>query len=292
MIVQKNIHIIINLRAGLLNARFQPRDVADQLRSALPDAVFHETGDESQATAVLRAAARDGVPRVIVVGGDGTAHHAARLLAGSRTELALIPLGSANNIARSLNIPQTPPEALRLAVDGVARHIDVGRCGRQMFLEAAGIGYHASVLALYDRRDHKSLVRGAYAIVRTALALAPFPATLTADGRLMRRNVFQLTISNLPMYGTNFRPSPDALPDDGLLDVTLVTRARPLDLLPGVIAARAGVLQKLPGVETFRCRTLRIETSQPMPLHCDADARLSTPMTISVDPAALRIVRP
>jgi len=284
--------VLINPRAGLLNTKNSAPEVERILRRALKHAAFHVTETENEADQALRRAVAQQFRRVIVAGGDGTVHHAARILAGTNVELGLIPLGSANNIAGSLRIPDKPRNAMRLAAGGRAHPIDIGRCGRHIFLEAAGIGFHAHVLKIYSRSQSKSLVRSAYAIVRTGIEMEPLHVTLTADGARRRHVISQMTISNLPMYGANFKPSPHARPDDGLLDVVLVPYTAAAALPVFVAALRAGTFHTMPGVITFSCNKLEIETQRPAPLHLDADASFFTPATIQTHCACLKIVRP
>lgn len=284
--------VVVNPRAGLLNTRTGGRDVAGMLRRALPGAMFAATESEEQGERALREAVQQKIRRVIVAGGDGTMHHAACVLAGTDVELALIPLGSANNIARSLAIPEEPRRAMRLAAEGRAHPMDAGLCGDRLFLEAAGIGFHARVLKLYSRTQTKSLARSIYSVARTALEMQPIEVHLTVDGAPQSHVIAQLTISNLPLYGTNFRPAPRARPDDGLLDVTLIPLSATGSMPVFAAALREGRLHELIGVRSFRCRELGIRTNRPEPLHIDADTSLCTPALIKVSPAAIRIVRP
>lgn len=292
MLDTRGLLVVLNPRAGLLNMRTSVADVDRLARRVLRGAAFAATETEDQGENALRAAVRQGLRRVIVAGGDGTAHHAARVLAGSPVELALIPLGSANNIARSLGIPLDPRRALRLAAAGRASPMDAGLCGDALFLEAAGIGFHARVLRLYSRSRTKSLARSIYSLARTALEMQPIEAALTVDGAPQRHEAAQITVSNLPLYGTNFRPAPHARPDDGYLDVTVVPPA-PASALPAFVAAlRSGNLHALPGVRSFRCREIHISAPGPEPLHMDADASRHTPAMLRIWPAAINIVRP
>ena len=288
----RNLMVMLNPNAGLLNTRHAMPDVERMMRRMLKGALFAATQSEDHAAKALGEAVKSGMRRVLVAGGDGTVHHAAAVLAGTPVELGLIPLGSANNIAGSLGIPDQPRAALRLAAGGRAHPMDVGRCGRHIFLEAAGLGFHASVLNRYAQTNRKSLVRGLYALARTAAELKPFSAVLTVDGHTREASIFQMTISNLPMYGTNFRPAPGAKPDDGFLDVTIVPDARVSELASLVAAARAGRLHTLPEVRSFRCRSLRVKTAVPVPVHLDADAGHQTPATFRIQALALNIVRP
>lgn len=290
---KKRIIVMMNPNAGLLNPLRDIEDVLPTLKSAFPGAEFVETQSEAHAARILKHAAAASAPaRIVIAGGDGTFHHAAQLLAGSGAELALIPLGSANNIASSLGIPEGPPDAVALAVGGVSKPIDIGKCGRDIFIEAAGIGFHATAMGRYGMKQKKSLVRAAYSLVKTMSELQPFQVLINADGRKFKRRIYQLTANNLPMYGTNFKLAPAALPDDGFLDVTLIPMIEPAFILPLVAAARAGLVNNIPRVETFRCRSLSITAEKPIPVHLDAQVREIQNIKIHVLNSSLNIVRP
>src|SRR6266511_2839381 len=104
-----------------------------------------ETAGPGDATSLAADAARRGVPLLFVCGGDGTLNEAVNGLAGSETALAVIPTGTVNLWAREVGLLKKPHGAVRRAVDGGRRRIDLGRAGERYFLLMAGFGLDAAV---------------------------------------------------------------------------------------------------------------------------------------------------
>jgi diacylglycerol kinase (ATP) len=287
----KKVLLIINPSAGSLNPlRPSNDDLKRQVLRMLPDAEAVETESEAHAAEVVHRALRRGVGIVAGAGGDGTAHHLAGLLAGTSAALGIIPLGTANNIARSIGLPVTARSAIRAIERGRIRAIDLGYVEDRHFIEAAGIGLHATALRRYRVGPKKDILRGIYAVARGLAELEPFELRMKADGREVVREAAQATFSNLPIYGGGFRIAPRARADDGRLDVTLIGEITPFNLPGFVIAVWAGLLRLDPSVRVFRATRVEIDTDRPMPVHVDAETPFETPVTISVKRRHLKFV--
>ena len=101
---------------------------------------WQETERPGQATALAAGAAARGLSLVFVCGGDGTLNEAANGLAGTDTALALIPAGTVNIWAKEMQIPRKPVKAVKAAIEGDRRRVDLGRAGERCFLLMAGYG--------------------------------------------------------------------------------------------------------------------------------------------------------
>ncbi len=167
--------------------------------------------------------------RVVLLGGDGSVHLAANLRPAA--ELALIPAGRANNIARSLGIPRATAAAARLAVIGEARPIDLleARSADRTYLAAEGIsvGFLARARSRYRAPNSAAIGAGLRAGVSTLRKFRPGRVVLTLDGRRVELPVAQVFIANTPLYAFGLRVAPIADVRDGLLDaVALSPRGR------------------------------------------------------------------
>ena len=122
-----------------------------------------------------REAAREGHERLLVGGGDGTLHHAIRGLAGSACALVIVPLGTGNDLARSLDIPRDPMAAARHALTAPARRIDLGSVDGRPFAGVLGIGIDGEVARFVNERSGGPRGRMAYlqAVVRTLASFRP-----------------------------------------------------------------------------------------------------------------------
>jgi diacylglycerol kinase (ATP) len=291
--------VVVNPVAGRGRA-LRVRPVAlGELESRLGRLRVVETKGPGEAEAAARQAA--GGPRVIVIGGDGTLREVATALAGTGTPLGLIPAGSGNDLARSLGLSVDPLIASRVAAQGRARPIDVIRVtyedagGRRetISVNVAGLGFDARVS---QAACTIPLLRGrllyAAAILRAMRHLQPIPVRLTHSNGAFATRALLVAVANGPAFGGGLRIAPDALTDDGALDVcavdamSLPTMARSLPRLLN------GTHVRLPQVRMLRTSHLVIECDADLATELDGDIIVPRPplrVTFDCWPGALRI---
>jgi diacylglycerol kinase (ATP) len=210
--------------------------------------------------------------RVVLLGGDGSVHAAVNL-PGARPELALIPAGRANNIARSTGIPLDPAAAAALAVEGTARPLDLieasSRDARVLAVEGVSSGLHAIARAGYRAPNSADVRAGAHAGLRAARSFAGLTASIMSDGVQDVVRIGQLFVANMPLFAFGLRVAPAARPDDGLLDVVTLDWRGPARLVPSLLRVRRGDHIGRPGVRTWRARRVRISTAGASPVIAD-----------------------
>ncbi len=248
------------------------------------------------AAELAAAAVHDGERRVVVAGGDGTLCEAVDGLyrAGS-CELALLPLGTGNDAARTLGIPLDLEEAARAAVDGVVRKVDLIRFGNRVIVNAAGIGLIGDI---NDRAERIKWIRGiAVYLVAALSALFRYRMQrvrmVTEEGSYEGSMVI-LAVHGGPTTGGGFELTPAALPDDGLLDACLVEEVGPIGRLVRLAAAMRGGLGDLKGTHMVQSPWLELHFERPLPAHFDGNSvTLEPPLArFEVLPAALSVVVP
>ncbi|HET9985124.1 MAG TPA: diacylglycerol kinase family protein [Longimicrobiales bacterium] len=274
-----------------LAAAFRARRASFDL--ALTEAPGH-------ATELARGAAQAGYRAVCAVGGDGTLAEVATGLAGGDVPLAVIPRGTANQVAANLGIPRRLEAAVDVAVHGAATPVDLGRVNGRAFALMVGAGLDAAVMAATTPALKERWGFGAYlyAAARTVLNLAPSEFTLVADGverrvqavSVMVANVGELFASFFPI-GLALAPRPAGSWRDGLLDV-LVVAPRGVPGFAGVLAQSA--FRRFGGktLVHFQAREISIATERPLPVQVDGDLAGSTPLTASVVRGGVRILTP
>jgi len=237
-----------------------------------------------------------GCRRVLVAGGDGTVCEAAEGMAGSENcELAVLPLGTGNDGARTMGIPIDLGGAARVAAEGVAKLVDLIRVGDRMVLNAIGIGLTADI---NDRAARIKWVRGIAVYLGTAaVSLFKFKAPqvrIIADGRIISSTMTILAVHNGPTTGGGFALTPDAVPDDGLLDATLVPDVPVTGRLRRLIGALRGTLHTMDGSIALQTKVLELHHDEPLAVHFDGNSGvLDGPVTrFEVVPKALRVVVP
>ncbi len=248
------------------------------------------------ASELAAQAAADGVGRVLVAGGDGTVCEAAEGLAAvDSCELAVLPLGTGNDAARTLGIPSDPALAAQVAAGGVARTVDLIRVGDRMVLNAIGIGLTADI---NERAAKIKVVRGIAVYFGTAaVSLIKFRAPtvrVVADGRVIDSTMTILAIHNGPTTGGGFALTPNAVPDDGLLDATLVPDVPVSGRLKRLIGALKGTLHTMDGSIALQAKFLELHHDEPLAVHFDGNAgTLQGPVTrFEIVPKALKVVVP
>jgi diacylglycerol kinase (ATP) len=227
--------------------------------------------------------------RVVLLGGDGSLHAAAN--SSFRAELALIPAGGANNVARSLGIPTDFAAAARLAVEGAARPLDAiavsDGSARYLAVEGVSAGFHAIARSRYtgvNSTDKRAALRAGLSAVT---GFEPLTVALSLDGSCSLRRVGQLFVANMPFFGPGLRVAP-ADPTDGLLDVVTIDAGRGA-LLSMIPRLRRGTHLGRPGVVHTRARSVRIATRGRSPIIADTTTFGDT-VELSVVPNALDVV--
>ena len=220
-IQRKEAVIIVNPTARKLPSPGRIREVRDWLDERGWAIEWLETAAPGDATSLAANAARRGVPLLFVCGGDGTLNEAVNGLAGSETALAVIPTGTVNLWAREVGLLKKPAEAVRLAVDGARRRIDLGQAGERYFLLMAGFGLDAAVTHGVSHRIKGRFGAAAYALsaAREALRYRSSRVTLSLDGRERTLELLMLIVGNTRKYAGLTEITPAAIVDDGWLDV-------------------------------------------------------------------------
>lgn len=248
------------------------------------------------AVELSREAVAAGHEMVIAAGGDGTLNDVIHGLAGSTTVLGVLPMGTVNVWAREIGIPLGASEAREVLLRGVRRQVDLGRAGPRYFLMMAGVGFDAEVVKRVERNWLKRVGLKMLDYIATAgtLGLTQQPAKLTLRiaGQRRKMNALMVVIGNTRLYGGAMQFTRRAVADDGLLDVVVIGG--------GGWARRAGVFLRAflrrpslgPDVRYERVRSVRLESTPPLPVQVDGDIIGSLPMTFSVASGALWVIVP
>ena len=268
-----------------------------------PEIRLEVTGRPGEAEALAAAALREGRGRVVAVGGDGTVQEVVNGLchaADAMASLGIVPVGSGNDLARSLALPSDPAEAWRAAIGRVTRSIDVARAtngaGRERsFASAGGIGFDAQVAAaMTDRRGWRAS-RAGYLL--TAIAeLRRFenrPVRVRLDGaEPIIGPAFMVAFANGAFYGGGMRIAPDARVDDGLLDVCVVADISRLTALGQVPNLYRGTHVRHAAVTMHRAVTIEIEGADGTTAHLDGEPFGGLPLRVTLEPGRLEVAVP
>ena len=287
--------VAVNGRASGIE---DPDRTADELAAVLEELGSEVesvvTRSESELWDVLRFGATFGW-RIVLVGGDGTLHAAANAPLARLPELALVPAGRANNIARALGIPTSRSGALRVAAEPSALPLDALRVAtpdRFIYaLEGVSVGFQAEARADYRADNSADLKQGVKALIRAIRRYRPYSASLRVGGRPLRSSsAAQLFFSNLPFFGFGFEVAPGADPTDGRFDAIMLEARGRARLVRLLAAARTGRHIGRRGVT--REATTRVELTKPLPMVADAVPLGTTTATVTIEPARVRVAAP
>jgi diacylglycerol kinase (ATP) len=271
--------------------------IADALASAGLDV---ETVASGTPDVPAREARSRGFERVVVAGGDGSLRS---VLCATDLPVALLPLGTSNSVARSVGIPLDVRRAVEIAGRGEERPLDLGEAsgphlpgGRQPFILCASAGIDAEIARRYElarKRLWQGFSRYAAVAAATAFRHVHAPFDVWCDGRPAARGVKMAVAANMRIYGGFFAISPDALPDDGLLDLTAMRAEGSIGLASTLVRACFKARQRPSRALTLQCRTTRWESvGGPVLFEIDGEPVGRLPVEIAVRPGAARMVLP
>jgi YegS/Rv2252/BmrU family lipid kinase len=254
--------------------------------------VWYTTPDDP-GSGLARKAAAEGVNTVIAAGGDGTIHAVASGLIGTTTTLGIIAMGTMNNLAHSLSIPDTIEGACAVIAKGETKKIDIGNINNHVFLEVAGIGLEAVLFpAAEEIKSYglRSTIRGIINGLQSLFSFQPASIKVSFDGHRSRSyRALQVTVCNSPYYGVHLQVAPNILMDDGLLDIIIYKNFSKLEFIRHGISITRGKRILEPKITRRKVKTLRITADYPVAIHADGVVHGHTPAFISVTPGALSV---
>ncbi len=249
------------------------------------------TSGTGSATGLARRVVASGAPRLVAAGGDGTINEVINGMAGSGTEMAIIPAGTANVLALELDIPLRLREACELACSGQSTAVDLGVAGSRYFALMAGIGFDALVIKNIIPVLKRSIRRAAYPVTGLVTLLQQDLQPLQVEAAGRRREGYFVVVANSRYYGGKFGPTPEASMTDGLLDVCVLKGKSIQEMLNFWVAAlRRNHVD--PSLADYFCAE-RVEvycpSGEPVPVQTDGELIGELPMSITVAPGALRV---
>ncbi len=291
---RKEAVLIVNPAAHKVPALKLRREAEEWLREAGWRFRWEQTTETGHATRIATRAAAEGVPLVLALGGDGTLNEVANGLAGTETALGTLPGGTSNIWAREAGISRKPVEAVRLMATGERRLIDLGKAGDRYFMLFAGIGVDAQITrkVSLDVKRHVGAAAYGVAALREALRWRSRPVTVRLDGVEQHLDVLMAFAGNTRLYAGLTKITPNAVVDDGLLDVVIYQGAGRLDIAMHLARTLLQSHSKANKVLVQRVRRLEFDWDEPLPVQLDGDPVGDCPREIKVAPRALWVVVP
>jgi YegS/Rv2252/BmrU family lipid kinase len=231
---------------------------------------------------------------VIIGGGDGTLNAAAEALVETGLPLGILPLGTANDLARTLGIPAGLADASRVIAEGRTQRVDLGRVNGKHFFNVASLGLSVQVARGLDRelKQRWGVLGYPLTLWRTIRGQSAFRARIRCDDARLRVRAIQISVGNGRHYGGGMTIAADAAIDDGALDLVSVAPQGPWQLIGNLPALRWGWHERAARVRHRRCREVEIRTGRSIPINTDGEVTTQTPAQITVVPGAIAVFVP
>jgi diacylglycerol kinase (ATP) len=264
------------------------------------DIVLYETQTAEEATAVAEEVLRAGAEMIVAAGGDGAINAVVNGLAAdfAGTTLGIIPLGTGNDLARTLALPLEPLEALALLIGGTARPIDVIQldCAHRVVygLNMAIGGFTGQMSEMMTEELKATWGPLAYLMgaVKTLPQLTGYQTDIEWDGTVYEHDVvLNIAVANGRTAGGGLQVAPIANPEDGWLDVVVVRYESPMELADVAARFLVGAYLDSEHVVHRRVRHLRVNSRPGMWFNLDGELLTNEPLvSFTVRPRALRVV--
>lgn len=284
--------LLVNPSAGSGRAlKRLPAITAELDRRRMSHRIVMTTGLDHGCREAEQAAEQGEIP--VVVSGDGLIGKVGGMLAGTATPLGVIPGGRGNDFARVVGIPTEPAEAVAILAADHRRRIDVGDANGERFLCIASCGFDSDANRI---ANEVKLISGApvyaYAAIKALWQWRPARFSVTVDGERRELTGYSVVVANSKAYGGGMYVAPDALLDDGQLDVITTADIPKRRFLAGIPDVFKGKHVEHAEVAVRRGRVVEVEADRPFDVYADGDPITKLPARITVLPDALELIAP
>ena len=270
-----------------------------ELRRTLEEAgvsapLWFEVPKSKRAPRAVKRALEDGADLILAWGGDGMVRRCVNALEDTQVPLAIVPAGTSNLFATNLGIERDITQAVQVALLGDRRRLDVGCFNGERFAVMAGAGFDAAMIKGADDLKDR-LGRGAYVLGGVAkLNAASFEAKIKVDGtRWYKGAASCILVGNVGDLFGGIEVFADAQPDDGLLDVGVLTSDGPVQLARAVARTAVGSAQKSPFVRVTQARSVRVKLDRKVRYELDGGDRTKVKsFKVDVEPGAITVCFP
>jgi len=290
--------IIANPVSGRGRARRTGERVADLLHERGVYVDLMMSGAPGDCERLAREALARGVRQVAACGGDGTVHEVVNGLTNSDAVLGIVPCGRGNDLVRALGLSSDVEDVVNTLVHGVDRAIDLGKVGDRFFATVASLGFDTAVAQRMRTQGTGFLTRAlkvggtvsyGLTVLRTLVGYRSPIVRLRGDFGVFEGRILLAATANAPFYGSGVKIAPDAMVDDGVLDVCIVADVSRWTVLRMFLRAYSGAHVGHSAVRVVQTRTLQIESDDPLWIFADGEPMCEIPAKIEVVPGALKV---
>jgi len=265
------------------------------------------TERKGEATEFTRELIAGGYKRIISIGGDGTLNEIVNGIftqdhrSPSEIILSMIPVGTGNDWGRMFGIPlvyegsaQVISEEKTMLHDiGVIDYYSGKEKQRRYFLNIAGMGFESVVVFKTNKQKEKGKSSKAIYFINLLSSLISYrntKAEITIDGKTSMARIFSINVGNGRYCGGGMRQTPDAIPDDGLLDITVIKEMGRLEIIRNLNLLYDGTILSHPKVDGYRSDNLKVSSESLLYVEADGESLGHGPAEFGIIPSAINIV--
>jgi diacylglycerol kinase (ATP) len=264
-------------------------------RQGVSDPLWYEVPKSKKAPAQVRRALDEGADLLFVWGGDGMVQRCIDALDERKAAVAIVPAGTANLFATNLGIPKDIEEAVRIGLHGSRRRLDVGRMNGERFAVMAGAGFDAQMIREADAGLKDRIGRVAYVWTGVnQLGRKPFEAKIKVDGSTwFEGKASSVLLGNVGQLFAGVEAFEDAQPDDGVLELGVVTADSALDWARTIARTAVGASDASPFVQVTKAKSVEVKFDRKVLYEVDGgDRKKVKKLEVDVEPAAIDVCVP
>ena len=229
--------------------------------------------------------------RVVAVGGDGTVKMLADILKETTTALAILPAGSANGMARELEIPDNIEEALDVVVHGQIKKIDVLRIDEEhICIHLSDLGLNAMLVKYFEKSEKRGMLGYGKAVFRVLWQKQKMKVTIQTESQKLQREAYMVVLANARKYGTGANINPDGNIADGKFEIVILRKLNIFEILKAIFTDQSFHPRR---IEVISATTVEIRTHRKSYFQIDGEYQGRTNLVRArVLPGILNVVMP
>lgn len=290
---KKKILFVINPKSGVKGKADLPALIESHIDKNTVDHEIAFTKAAKHGIALSREAASLSYDAVIAVGGDGSVNEVAQGLLGSQTALGFIATGSGNGMARHMKIPMNYREAIHIINTGKVVRIDTFKVNDAFCIGTFGVGFDAHTAHRFAQSPKRGFSTYAKIVLSEFYKYKPLTYEMKIDGQDFSKECFLLTVANSSQFGNDARIAPFADVQDGLLDISMISRF-PLIQTPLLLyRLMNNAIYKSRYFTMKRAKELMIKNNTGLQVHIDGEPiTFASDLHIKINPLSLNVLAP
>ena len=300
--------VIVNPNAGRRKGEKDWLEIARLLNEAGIRFTNVFTEHRDHAVKLTRKYIEAGFKHIIVVGGDGTLNEVVngvflqKQYPVNQITLAMIPVGTGNDWCRMFGIPLNYRQAIGFITRGTTFLQDAGRVSffssenlhkTRYFINMAGMGYDALVAKKTNLLKESGKIQPFSYLLNMLTSLFSYhiaESTIIFGGQTIESSVFSMSVGICQYNGGGMKQAPNAIPDDGLFDLTIITKVTKFEVFKNITKLFDGTFIHMPQVSTYTADKIAIESAPPLFLEVDGESLGHTPFQFEVVPLSIKVI--